>query len=373
MKETKAVVLSSGGLDSTVCLGLAVKTFGSKNVTSVSIYYGQKHSKELECAYKIANYYQIDHKVLDLSEIFKESNCPLLDNSTDSIPEGPYSEQQKESKDGIVSTYVPFRNGLMLSAVASYAMSIYPEDVITLYLGNHADDAAGNAYPDCSEEFSKLISDAIYWGSGKKVIPVSPFVNSTKTDIVSLGIDLNVPFVLTWSCYKGGDKACGRCGTCIDRLKAFKANGMQDPIEYESYDLQVVDDIDMKEKTYITWEDVEKFIAEVCATIEENQYKFDGIFGLPKGGLLLAVMLSYKTNLPILFSPTQDSLIVDTICDSGESLLQYMNNFHKDNFISAEKPTIFTMFYKPNKLKVIPDFYRYEKGEQQIVFPWESK
>ena len=371
MKQGKAVVLSSGGLDSTVCLGLAIKTFGSDNVTSVSIYYGQKHSKELECAYKISKYYGIDHKVLDLSEVFKESNCSLLTNSTEDIPEGSYDDQQKATEDGIVSTYVPFRNGLMLSAVASYAMSIYPDNMISLYLGNHADDAAGNAYPDCSEEFSKLMSDAIYWGSGKKVIPTSPFVQLKKSDIVALGLDLKVPFELTWSCYKGGDKACGKCGTCIDRLKAFKANNVNDPIEYEFIDDLNLTYSDINDKTHVSWEEVEKFIDEICITIKEHNYKFDGVYGLPQGGLVLAVMLSHKLDLPLLQAPTNDSIIIDDICDSGESLIHYVNYSSNRKFIQSNKPIIFTMFYKPNKLKVVPDFYRYEKGDRWIVFPWE--
>ena len=230
---TKAVVLSSGGLDSTVCLARAVETFGSENVSTVSVYYGQKHKKELMCAENIATYYCVRHYVLDLSEVFKQSNCSLLENSSEDIPEGSYEEQQKHSVSGIVSTYVPFRNGLMLSAVASYAMSLYPDDAVQLYLGNHADDAAGSAYPDCSEMFTAYMSQAIYVGTGNRVRVVSPFVNKNKAEVVKEGLRLHVPFELTWSCYQGGDRACGHCGTCIDRLKAFEANGVTDPIEYE--------------------------------------------------------------------------------------------------------------------------------------------
>ena len=233
----KSVVLNSGGCDSTVALGVAVQNFGVEDVSTVSVSYGQKHMRELQCAEKIAEYYGVKHYVLDLSEVFKyNTSCTLLQNSEEEIPEGSYGEQQKESKDGVVSSYVPFRNGLMLSAVTSFAMSIYPEDIIQIYLGNHADDAAGNAYPDCSEEFTSLMNRAIYEGSGHKCLLESPFVNKNKTQVVAEGLKLKVPFELTTSCYNGHEKACGRCGTCIDRIKAFRENGVVDPIEYEGED-----------------------------------------------------------------------------------------------------------------------------------------
>ena len=229
----KAVVLSSGGCDSSVCVSMAVDNFGKDNVVTVSVSYGQKHSKELECAQKVANHYELRHEVLDLSQIFKYSNCSLLTQSTEEIPEGSYSEQISKSESGVVSTYVPFRNGLMLSAIASLGMSIFPNDEIHIFLGAHADDAAGNAYPDCSVAFTDAMSNAIYEGTGHQVIVETPLVKMNKAQVVKLGLELGTPFELTWSCYHGSDKACGRCGTCIDRLEAFKANGVSDPIEYE--------------------------------------------------------------------------------------------------------------------------------------------
>ena len=149
-KAKKALVLNSGGVDSTTCVGLAVKKFGSNNVSTVYVRYGQKHVKELECAKKIADHYHVKHYELDLSNILQYSNCSLLGHSTENVPEKSYADQIKENGEGKVSTYVPFRNGLMLSAVAALAQSIYPEDYVDIYLGAHADDAAGNAYADCS-------------------------------------------------------------------------------------------------------------------------------------------------------------------------------------------------------------------------------
>lgn len=229
----KAVVLSSGGVDSTTCVGLAVHKYGKENVSSLSVLYGQKHDKELECARKIADYYGIKHYEIDLSEVMKFSNCSLLKHSDQNIEHRSYAEQLKETDGNPVATYVPFRNGLFLSAVASLALSIYPNDEVEVYCGMHADDAAGNAYPDCSVAFNEAMGKAIYLGSGNKIHVVSPLVNMNKAGVVKLGLSLKVPYELTWSCYEGHDKACGKCGTCIDRLKAFELNGVKDPIDYE--------------------------------------------------------------------------------------------------------------------------------------------
>ena len=229
----RALVLSSGGVDSTTCIGIAISEFGKQNVSTVSVYYAQKHDKELVCANSIAEYYGVAHYELDLSGVLRFSNCPLLSHSNEEIPDSSYAEQIEQNGEGKVSTYVPFRNGLMLSAVTSLAMSIYPEDDIYVYLGAHADDAAGNAYADCSEEFTSYMNKAINSGTYGQVHLVSPLVYLNKSEVVKWGLELDVPYFLTWSCYRGGDKACGKCGTCIDRINAFHNNGIEDPIEYE--------------------------------------------------------------------------------------------------------------------------------------------
>ena len=225
----KALVLSSGGVDSTTCLGLAVYEIGAANVASVSMFYGQKHKKELEAARKLAEYYNVKHYELDLSVVFAQSNCSLLSHSTQEVPEGDYADQIDRSEDGMVSTYVPFRNGMFLSAAASLASSLFPDEEVTIYIGAHADDAAGNAYADCSENFIDSMNDAIFLGTYEKVSIKAPFVNANKAEVVAKGLELKVPYQYTWSCYKGEDKPCGKCGTCIDRAKAFEANGVQDP------------------------------------------------------------------------------------------------------------------------------------------------
>ena len=225
----KALVLSSGGVDSTTCLSLAINKFGSENVTSVSFFYGQKHDKELKCARELANYYHIKHYELDLSSIMQYSNCSLLTNSTQEIKHQSYAEQIAENGEGRVSTYVPFRNGLMLSAAAALADSIYENEECDIYIGAHADDAAGNAYADCSTEFIDAMAKAINIGTYEKIKIIAPFVDSNKAGIVKKGLELKTPYELTWSCYEGKDTPCGKCGTCIDRAAAFAANKVEDP------------------------------------------------------------------------------------------------------------------------------------------------
>ena len=223
----KAMVLSSGGVDSTTALGLAVEKYGKSNVIALSISYGQRHDKEIEAAKAVAQYYGVEQLFLDLSIIFQYSNCSLLKQSSDSIPEESYSEQiEKTAGEKPVSTYVPFRNGLFLSAAASLALS---KDCSVLYYGAHADDAAGAAYPDCSPAFNNAMNTAIWEGSGHQIRIEAPFVNMNKADVVKTGLQIKVPYHLTWSCYEGGDKPCGKCATCIDRAKAFAVNGITDP------------------------------------------------------------------------------------------------------------------------------------------------
>jgi len=222
----KALVLFSGGLDSTTCLALAIEKYGAENVLALSVSYGQKHTKEIEAAKQVAAYYGVTLQTLDLAQIFADSDCSLLKGSSAEIPKESYAEQLAESGGKPVSTYVPFRNGLFLSSAASIALSHGCE---VIYYGAHSDDAAGNAYPDCSTAFNDAINSAIYIGSGNQLRVEAPFVNKTKADVVAEGIRLHAPYHLTWSCYEGGDKPCGLCGTCRDRAAAFAANGIADP------------------------------------------------------------------------------------------------------------------------------------------------
>lgn len=222
----KAVVLSSGGLDSTTCLGIAVDKFGCKNISAVSVFYGQRHARELSCATAVAKYYGVTRYELDAAEIFKNSDSALLGTSNKNIARESYGEQIK--RNARVETYVPFRNGLMISMAASFADGLY-DDGVELFIGVHQDDSAVNAYPDCRADFIQAIGAAVEIGTYGKIKLVAPFIGKTKADVVKIGLALGVPYELTWSCYERGDKPCGHCATCIDRANAFAANGVSDP------------------------------------------------------------------------------------------------------------------------------------------------
>ncbi len=204
--QEKALVLCSGGVDSTTLLAGAVARFGAENVYALSISYGQRHIREIEAARAVAAHYGVEQRFLDLEAIFADSACSLLAHSDEAVPTGAYGEQQEAAEGGVVSTYVPFRNGLFLSSAASMA-----------------------AYPDCSPAFVEAMAAAIAEGTGGELRLEAPFVTWSKADIVAEGLTLGVPYELTWSCYEGGAAPCGACATCIDRAAAFAANHVEDP------------------------------------------------------------------------------------------------------------------------------------------------
>ncbi len=223
----KAMVLFSGGLDSSTLLAMTVEEFGAQNTYALSIFYGQRHEREVESARKVAEYYGVEQRFIDLSQVFAESNCSLLAHSTQEVPHESYAQQLEDKGDALVSTYVPFRNGLFLSSAASIALSL---GCSVLRYGAHHDDWAGDAYPDCSPRFVEAMAHGISLGTGGELELQAPFVEWNKAQIVARGLQLKVPYELTWSCYEGGQKPCGTCGTCIDRTAAFEANGVTDPL-----------------------------------------------------------------------------------------------------------------------------------------------
>ena len=223
----KALVLSSGGADSSTLLAMAVEKYGPENVFALSISYGQKHSREIQSAAAVAEHYGVEQRFLDLAAIFAESDCSLLEHSEREVPCESYAEQLEEAGGAPVSTYVPFRNGLFLSSAASMALSL---GCSVMFYGAHHDDWAGNAYPDCSPEFVQAMASAIEQGTGGQLRMEAPFVAWNKAQIVKRGLELGVPYELTWSCYEGGERPCGVCGTCRDRIAAFDANGVVDPL-----------------------------------------------------------------------------------------------------------------------------------------------
>jgi len=231
----KALVLLSGGLDSTTCLGMAVGRHGPEQVGAVSFAYGQKHARELDLGEQIAAYYNIERQVIALPhEVFAGGSSTLVEGGP-ANPTGSYADLPP----GVSPTYVPYRNGNLLSmaaAVAQKAQSRNPfESVVELWFGAHAEDAEGWAYPDCTPEFIGSMANAIYVGTYHAVRLVTPLEWLTKAQVVRQGLALDVPYYLTMSCYNGTVPACGKCPTCISRIAAFKDNGVDDPIEYASF------------------------------------------------------------------------------------------------------------------------------------------
>lgn len=217
----KTIIVLSGGMDSSTALAWS-KNEGHELVGAVNFQYGSKHNlKERLAAVSVAGHYQIPLTFVDLPFVNDLFKSDLL-KSGGEIPEGHYADPSMKR------TVVPFRNGIMLSIAAGFAESVEADAVV---LGNHFGDHA--VYPDCREEFVTPMALAIEKGTYAGIKLLSPFKSISKTDIAKFGHDLNVPFALTWSCYKGGDKHCGKCGTCFERIEAFRESGVQDPTEYE--------------------------------------------------------------------------------------------------------------------------------------------
>lgn len=227
---SKAFVLLSGGIDSTVCLYLARRQFGQ--VEGVSIDYGQRHRKEMEFARASCRALDIDHHILDISKVMPRT---MLTDETKAIPEVAYSEIF-----GVSPTYVPFRNGFMLAAVTSYVAGEYDDanqgdredDEWAIYFGAHAEDAQSWAYPDCTPEFIGAMANAIWVGSYRTIRLMTPLQWANKQDIIRLGETLKVDWSLTWSCYVGGAVHCGVCPTCRARRAGFRAAEVPDPTAY---------------------------------------------------------------------------------------------------------------------------------------------
>jgi 7-cyano-7-deazaguanine synthase len=217
MMDADCVVILSGGLDSTVLLHHVVDEGGTP--LAVTFDYGQKHRKEIAMARLSAEDLNIPHIVLSvpLDTVFSSSS--LLSGGVD-IPEGDYTVETQKS------TVVPNRNMILLS----YAIGIAEDRSIPrVYYGAHRNDRA--VYPDCRPEFISALAAAAKAGTYNEVELLAPFMTWTKAQIVLRGHELGVPFGHTWSCYKGGETPCGRCGTCRERREAFRTAELNDPGE----------------------------------------------------------------------------------------------------------------------------------------------
>lgn len=211
----KAVLIYSGGLDSTTLL----YEYRESITLAVSFDYGSKHNeREIACASENCRRLGIEHLVIPLDFMQKYFRSSLLKGGDD-IPEGSYDDSNMQS------TVVPFRNGIMLAVAAGLAES---RGLDAIMMANHGGDHA--IYPDCRPEFVDAFGKAVEAGTYNGVKLLSPYCNITKRDIALRGKALGIDYSLTYSCYKGGEKHCGKCGTCTERREALEGF---DPTEYE--------------------------------------------------------------------------------------------------------------------------------------------
>ena len=218
----KTVIILSGGLDSTT-LAYYLKDKGHE-LYALTFNYGQKQKEEISAALTITKQLKISHKIADISSV-KDLLKSALTKSDIKVPDGHYAANNMKS------TVVPNRNMIMLSIAAGYASSIEAENIaFAAHGGDHF------IYADCRPLFVDTLNQALiasFYDDNVKPLIIAPFSNFNKTDIVRIGHMLKVPFELTWSCYKGGKKHCGRCGTDNERKEAFRLAGVPDPTEYE--------------------------------------------------------------------------------------------------------------------------------------------
>ncbi|MEM9101891.1 MAG: 7-cyano-7-deazaguanine synthase QueC [Pseudomonadota bacterium] len=218
---TNVVVIYSGGMDSFTLLHQIARQ-PDYNLHALSFNYGQKHVKELEFAQQVTQTLGISHQVIDIQSI----NALLQGSSltTDiEIPEGHYNDETMKS------TVVPNRNMILLSLAIGYAVSI---DAPKVYYGAHSGDHA--IYPDCRPEFVQKMTEVSLVANYLPVSIEVPFLHWDKSQILQAGLDMQLDYGQTWTCYNGREKACGKCGACVERLEAFANNQAQDPLAYEA-------------------------------------------------------------------------------------------------------------------------------------------
>lgn len=212
------IIVLSGGMDSVTML----YEFASEIKVAVSFDYGSKHNaKEIPFAALHCQQLGIQHIVIPLDFMTRYFKSSLLMGGED-IPEGNYDDENMKS------TVVPFRNGIMLSVAAGLAES---HGLKRLFIANHFGDHA--IYPDCRAGFIKAMSEAVSEGTYEHIRIEAPYTGISKTDIAKRGAKLGINYAETWSCYKGGEKHCGKCGTCMERKEAFREAGLTDPTIYE--------------------------------------------------------------------------------------------------------------------------------------------
>ena len=216
MKDS--VIIYSGGLDSTTLL----YEERERVALAVTFDYGSNHAaREIACARYHCSHLGIEHLVIELGFMSHYFNSSLL-SGAEAIPNGNYDEENMKS------TVVPFRNGIMLSIACGLAESRGLKRVL---IANHGGDHA--IYPDCRQDFINAMSTAMQQGTYEGVTVFAPYTNLSKSDIARHGKELGVDYAMTYSCYRGGDKHCGKCGTCRERRQALRDAGIPDPTPYE--------------------------------------------------------------------------------------------------------------------------------------------
>ena len=215
----KAVVIYSGGMDSFTVLHLAKQQ--GFDVHALSFDYGQRHNKELAVAAAVCQQENIPHKVVDITAINQLLQGSSLTSKDIDIPTGDYADANMKS------TVVPNRNMILLSLAIVYAVSLQANKV---FYGAHSGDH--DIYPDCRPEFVDAINSVSALANYEPIEIVSPFLHDSKLTILKTGLDMGLDYANTWTCYQGLEKACGKCGSCIERLGAFAALGLTDPIAY---------------------------------------------------------------------------------------------------------------------------------------------
>lgn len=235
------VVLLSGGLDSTTVAAFARKQ--GCELTAITVHYGQKHSKELESARKVAEVLGIRQKVVDASFFNKLAWYSALTSQGD--PGVPKRRGKKEMAEDIPITYVPLRNTFLITLAAAFLESevlsliengkVDPAELdASIFIAANAIDYSG--YPDCRPEYYQRITGALFEGSklgtqyGKSMNIQTPIISRTKAEIVKLGMELGAPLEYTWSCYEGSEVPCGECDSCILRARGFAEAGYEDPL-----------------------------------------------------------------------------------------------------------------------------------------------
>lgn len=219
----KAVVLLSGGLDSTICMSIAFKA--GYELYPISFVYGQRHDREIECARNVADYYDVK-KHLVITTNMDDIGGSALTADID-VPDGD------ENRSDIPVTYVPARNLIFLSYALGYAEVL---DAGKIFIGVNAVDYSG--YPDCRPEFVERFQQLADYSTKaatqdrKRISVETPLIKLSKADIIKLGMANGAPLHLTTSCYRGQEKACGKCDSCLLRLRGFAEAGFADPIPY---------------------------------------------------------------------------------------------------------------------------------------------